>query len=91
MEKEILFQTSDEGFENIMIFARLRDNKLYFFSKADESKEYEDIRDYLKVELELFQEDKEVKHNLAKRINMRKKELIEKFNAKDSLKIRTIL
>lgn len=91
MEKEILFQTSDEGYSNIMIFAKLRDNKLYFFSKADETKEFEDIREYLKFEFEIFQEDKEAKHNLAKRINMRKEELIEKFNSKNSLKLRTIL
>lgn len=91
MEKEILFQTSDEGFENIMIFARLRNNELYFFSKANEEIEFKNLSEYLKFEFEMFQEDHEAKHNLAKRINMRREELIEKFNAKDSLKLRIIL
>lgn len=90
-EKEILFQSSEEGFENIMIFAKLRNNKFYYFSQFEENYEFEDIRDFLNYEFEFYQEDTEAKHNLAKQIFFRQAELIEKLNSAQSDKLRMIL
>ena len=47
MEKIIMFQSGDEGHQDISIFAKFRENKFYFYSLGDEETEYNNINDFL--------------------------------------------
>ena len=91
MEKIIMFQSGDEGHQDISIFAKFRENKFYFYSLADESTEYENINNFLEYELDMFQEDREARINLARRIERLEDLLIIKFNNAEGTKLRTIL
>lgn len=90
-EKIIMFQSGDEGHENISIFAKMRNDRFYFYSQADEGTEYENINDFLEYELEIFEEDKQAKRNLANRIVRLEDLLVMKFNKAPGNKLRTIL
>ena len=91
MEKIIMFQSGDEGYQDISIFAKFRENKFYFYSPADESIEYDNINDFLENELEIFKEDSEAKRNLGRRIERLEDLLVIKFNNAKGNKLRTIL
>ena len=91
MEKIIMFQSGDEGHQDINIFAKFRENKFYFYSLGDESVEYDNINDFLEYELDMYEEDKQARRNLARRIERLEDLLVIKFNNAEGNKLRTIL
>ena len=91
MEKIIMFQSGDEGHQDISIFAKFRENKFYFYSLGDEETEYNNINDFLEHELDMFKEDGEARRNLARRIERLEDLLVIKFNNAEGNKLRTIL